>query len=325
MELEMATHIIGVDLGGTNLRCALVEEKSLRVVCRYETPTQASEGPDAIIRRLAEAVSAIMKQAGISGDQVAAVGIGAPGPLDGERGIVLSAPNLPGWSNVPLAEKLQNLCGMRVVLENDANAAGWGEFVAGAGRGCRNMVLMTLGTGVGGAVIIDGRLLTGPDWTAGEIGHVVIVDGGRKCNCGSRGCLEAYASATATVARFVEALKFGWQSSLSGRPANSINCADIFAAAAAGDNLAVHIVHETGRYLGLMAANLANLLNSERCIFSGGMIKAGDILFDAIRAECGQRAFAAPAARLQILPAELGEDAGLIGAAARALARIGMR
>lgn len=321
----MAIHVIGVDLGGTNLRCALLESESLRIICRYETPTMAHEGPEAIIRRLSAAVTETIRQSGCSAEQVAAIGIGAPGPLDGQRGIVLSAPNLPGWSNVPLAEQLQKLCGVRVILENDANAAGWGEFVAGAGRGCRHMVLMTLGTGVGGAVIIDGRLLTGPDWTAGEIGHVVIVDGGRKCNCGSRGCLEAYASATATVARFVEALKFGWQSSLAGRPANSITAADIFDAAAAGDNLALHIVHETGRYLGLMAANLANLLNPERCIFSGGMIKAGNILFDAIRAECRQRAFPAPAARLQIMPAELGEDAGIIGAAACALERLGLR
>jgi glucokinase len=248
-----------------------------------------------------------------------AIGVGAPGPLDGKRGLIIEAPNL-GWRNYPLADVLGKQTGIKTYLENDANSAGWGEFWAGAGRGCSNMVMMTLGTGVGGAIIIDGKLVRGPDGTAGEFGHVVIIDGGRPAATGNRGALEAYASATATVLRFKEALKLGWNSSLSEK-ADSVTCEDIFNAAHEGDGLASHIVTETGRYLGVMAANLANIFNPERCVISGGMIKAGDILFNSIKEECNRRAFPVPAARMEILPATLGADAGLIGAAGVALVR----
>ncbi len=317
----MPSFLIGIDLGGTNLRCALVDENQ-KIIARYETDTRAEQGPDAIVERLATGVEDVLRQKVVDRNDVLVIGLAAPGPLDGRNGIVLKAPNMPGWENYPVAEKLRAKTGLRVFLENDANAAGWGEYVAGAGRGCENMVLMTLGTGVGGAIIINGQMLHGPDWTAGEIGHVVVVDGGRVCGCGGKGCLEAYASATATVRRFTEARKQGWQTSLNKE---IVTCADIFDTAKGGDNLAKHIVAETGRYLGLMAANMANLLNSERCIFSGGMIKGGDLLFDAIRKACAEHAFPAPGKRLEILPAQLGSDAGLIGAAGCALVALGCK
>lgn len=313
----MGDYLIGIDLGGTNLPCGIVTPDA-KVIARHEEPTRAEEGVEAVIERMAKGVRMLLETSGIAPSEILAVGVGAPGPLDGMRGIVLEAPNL-GWKNVPLSSILRKKTGFRIVLENDANAAGYGEFWAGAGRGCQHMVMMTLGTGIGGAIILDGKLHRGPDWTAGEIGHVVIADGGRPCACGGYGCIEAYASATSTVKRFREQLALGWESSLSKRDPNTITCADIFHAAKEGDNLAYHIVAETGRYLGLMAANMANLLNPERCIFSGGMIKAGAILFDAIREACQRHAFKAPAQRLQILPAELGDDAGIIGAAGVAL------
>lgn len=317
----MGRYVVGVDLGGTNLRCAVLDDKH-NVLARSDSDTRASEGYVAIIDRLAKGVLEAVAAAGLKPADILGAGVGCPGPVDAPSGIVATAPNLK-WNNVPLVAMMEERTGIKTILENDANAAGWGEFWCGAGQGCRNMVLMTLGTGVGGAIIIDGKLVTGADWGAGEIGHVVIADGGRKCGCGGRGCLEAYASATSTVARFLEALDYGWQSKLSAMPRGSITCAEIFSAAQAGDNLASHIVAETGRYLGLMAANLANLLNPERCVFAGGMIKAGPVLFDAIKAELHNHAFPALARRLEILPAQLGGDAGIIGAAGCVLERIG--
>lgn len=310
---EMATHTIGVDLGGTNLRCAVIDDTP-KLIARRQEPMQQGASAEQVIDRMADLIREVIDEVGLSPAEITGVGVGAPGPLDSTRGVIIEAPNL-GWGNVPFAETLRMKVGIDVVLENDANCAGWGEYRAGAGRGCKSMVLMTLGTGIGGALILNGELLRGADGIAGEIGHMVIVDGGRAAATGNRGVLEAYASATASVERFREALRKGWQSSLSDIPENEICCRQIFEAACEGDSLAAHIVSETGRYLGLMTANLANLLNPERCVFSGGMIAAGDILFNAIREECVRRAFPIAASRLEIMPAELGMDAGLIGAA----------
>ncbi len=314
----MSHYVIGMDLGGTTLPCAVLDDKH-NIVARHEVDTLRHEGQDAVINRMAQCILDVVAKAGLRTEQIMAAGVGAPGPLDGRKGIIIEAPNLK-WYNVPLAAILSEKTGVKIVLENDANAAGWGEYWAGAGRGCSNMAMMTLGTGVGGAIVIDGKLLHGPDYTAGELGHVVVMAGGRECGCGGQGCLEAYASATATVSRFEEALKFGWNSSLKGK--ENISCADIFKAALNGDSLSEHIVAETGRYLGMAAATLANLLNPERLVISGGMIKAGAILFDAIRQTCKEQAFDTPAARMEIVPAELGENAGVIGAAGCALTRI---
>lgn len=308
-------YIIGVDLGGTNLRVGLLDEKHL-VHARYKCPTRVADGPKAILADIAAGVKDVLAQKGLAPADVLGIGVGAPGPLDGRTGVVLEAPNLK-WNNVPVAAILAREAGIQVQIENDANAAGWGEYWAGAGLGSRSMVMFTLGTGVGGAIIHQGELIRGPDWTAGELGHMVVVAGGRTCGCGNHGCIEAYASATATVARFREAMRFGWHTALAER--KDFTCADIFDAALDGDNLAKHIVAETGRYLGIIAANMANALNPERCVFSGGMIQAGPILFDAIRESAREHSFQAPGKRMQILPAALGADAGLIGAAGVAL------
>ena len=315
----MSDYYLGIDLGGTNLRCAVVDQ-SRAILARHEAPTHANEGPDAVIHRMAEGVNVAVAAAGLQNKDICAIGIGAPGPLDGKRGVVIEAPNLPGWVEIPLGPRLEALTGIRTFLENDANAAGYGEFWAGAGRGCDSMIMMTLGTGVGGAVILGGKLWTGPDGTAGEIGHVCIIANGRVCGCGRKGCIEAYASANSTVARFREARAEGTATMLTGE---NITCADIFAAAAKGDPLAKNIVAETGRLLGLMAANMANLLNPERCVFSGGMSRAWNLLSPSLLGEVERHALATPRARMQVLPAALGDDAGLIGAAGCAMVACG--
>ena len=194
----MTGYYIGVDLGGTNLRCAVVDENN-RILSRMELPTKAQEGPEAVIDRMVSGMMDAVARAGLETGEIAAVGVGYPGPLNQDLGMVYSAPNMPGWKNVPLAELISLRIGIPTVIENDANCAGWGEFVAGAGVGCRHMRMVTLGTGIGGAIIIGGRLHVGRDGSAGELGHVCIIYVCRQCACGARGCVEAYASATAVV------------------------------------------------------------------------------------------------------------------------------
>lgn len=309
----MSRFVVGIDLGGTNARCAVIDE-ALNVVARERCSTPAKDGFDAVMNALAKLTADTLAAAKITKEQAEGLCVACPGPLDGDKGIVLEAPNLH-WNNAPVSATLGKLTGIRTFLENDANAAGYGEFIAGAGKGADTMIMMTLGTGVGGAVVIDGHLRRGPCWTGGELGHVIIQDGGRQCGCGQRGCLEAYASATATVARFLEGLQYGWPTSLKNTPPEEITCAAIFKAAQAGDALAAQTVAGTARYIAIAAASLANLLNPDRMVISGGMIQAGDFLFDQIRAEYLSHPFAKPVHHMQILPASLGEDAGVVGAA----------
>ncbi len=315
----MATHCIGVDLGGTNLRAAVLDENHT-VLSRFERPTKAADGSAAVIERLGDGIISAMKEAGLTENDIAAVGIGVPGPIDQKHGLVHSTPNMPGWENVPLGDILTKRTGITTFVENDANCAGWGEFVAGAGRGTTHMMMVTLGTGIGGAIIIDKKLHLGRDGAAGELGHVCIVDGGRPCGCGARGCVEAYASATAVVARFKELLDDGWRSPLAEKR-DFLTSYDIFTAAAKGDPVAYRIVEQTGHYLGVMASAVAELLNPERCVVSGGMIQAGEPLFAAIRTTCLNRNNH-PGRTMEIIPAALGPNAGLVGAADYARLRL---
>lgn len=315
----MERHFIGVDLGGTNLRAAVVSADH-KVLAKYECPTQAAEGRDAVIGRLIEAIREAQRVSGEDMSAFSAIGMGIPGPLNQKAGIVYSAPNMPGWENVPLATIVSERVGVRAFIENDANCAGWGEFVTGAGIGARHMMMVTLGTGIGGAIIIDGRLHIGRDGAAGELGHVCIIDGGRLCGCGARGCVEAYASATAVVGRFKELLDQGWRSPLSAKR-DYLTSQDVFTAAGNGDPVALHIVEETGHYLGVMASSIAELINPERCVVAGGMIQAGALLFDAMRDTCLNRN-CHPGRTMEIIPAALGGNAGLVGAADQARIRL---
>lgn len=313
--------VIGIDLGGTNARCAIINEQ-LDIIARERCSTPAKDGFEAVARTLAQLVQDTLALAKLDEKNIAALCIACPGAFDSDKpGYVIEAPNL-SWRDVPVAAKMEELTGIRTFLENDANAAAYGEYIAGAGKGANSMVMMTLGTGVGGAIILNGQLLRGPCLTAGEIGHVVVQDGGRKCGCGQRGCLEAYSSATATVARFLEGRRFGWQTSLSDVPPAEVTCAAIFRAAKEGDDLAKHTVSGTAHYIAIAASNIANFLNPNRLVISGGMIQAGDFLFDQIRNEYYRRPLASPVQHMRILPAQLEEDAGVMGAAGVALNRI---
>lgn len=317
----MSGLLVGVDLGGTNIKGAVVTEGG-EILHRRRCETRAEEGRDAVIDRIANLIEQLCGDAGTPPDELLAVGIGAPGPLSTKTGTIIEAPNLPGWVNVPLRRILQDRLGARVFVENDANAAAWGEKWAGAGRSVSSLICLTLGTGIGGGIVIDGKLLHGIDDTAAEIGHMTILPDGPRCGCGNHGCLEALASATATARRAREAIQAGRDSILAemcGGDLSRITAAMVDEAAAAGDALASEVMRGTAEYLGIAIASLTNVLNPEMAVLSGGMIAAGERLLAPIRETVRKRAFRTPAERIQIVPAERGDDAGVLGAAGIAL------
>ncbi|MEK6644231.1 MAG: ROK family protein [Planctomycetota bacterium] len=302
---------IGIDVGGTFIKAGLVSSRS-DVVAKGELPSEAERGPDHMIGRMAELATGLLKQVPLSAS-LTGIGLGIPGTLSHREGIVYSPPNLPGWRNVPVATKLAERVKLPVTLENDANCAAIAEYAGGAGRGSRHMVLLTLGTGVGGGIILDGKLWRGADECAAEIGHTIVHVGGRRCGCGQLGCLEAYASASSTAARAAEALTVGRSSSLSAL--KSLTAKDVLVAAKAGDALAREVWNDSCLYLAVACVNLHHLLNPDLIVLAGGMSAAGDDLLGPVReavSSMGSRMINKPP---KICLAKLGNDAGFIGAA----------
>jgi len=316
--------IVGVDLGGTNLKAGTVTQQG-QVVSRVKVPTHGEDGPDAVIGRIVGAVEQVIDDSGCSKSDVVAVGCGAPGPLNWATGIVYAPPNLPGWKDVPLAQILTDRLGITSFIENDANSAAYGENWVGAGRDVKDLVALTLGTGIGGAIILDNKLWRGIDGTAGEIGHMIIQVDGRPCNCGSRGCLEQYGSATGIVLTAREMIASGRETILTDMAdgnLDNLTSKDVYEACRRDDELAAEVFAETGRLLGIGLTTLANLLNPEMIVICGGVIAAGDVLFDPMRRTLRELAFKEPGERAQVVPAQLGAAAGLIGAAGVALQRV---
>jgi glucokinase len=262
---------------------------------------------------------------GVDRAEVQAVGIGAPGPMNWQTGVVYSPPNLPGWDNVPLAGLMKERLGAPVFVDNDANVACFGEFWQGAGRDVDSMVLLTLGTGVGGGIVVMGKLLRGPDGTAAEIGHLCVKRNGRQCNCGAKGCLEQYASVTGMLKTAVKGINEGHDTILTdlcGGDLDQLTGKMISEAIERGDGFAAWVMEETGVWLGTSIGSLVNLLNPEMVVLGGGMIAAGDVLFQPIRETAANQSFDVPGQRAEIIPAQLGNDAGTIGAAGCALERL---
>jgi glucokinase len=347
----MAVYAVGVDLGGTNIKAGVCDAEG-RVRSKLSITTEGQRGPEGVLDRIAEAARSAAERAGFRLSEVQAVGVGAPGTMDFEAGVVTIAPNLPGWRDVRLREGVFRRLGVTTVIENDANAAAFGEYWAGAGRSASlgtqaeggtllagsasaagasrqegteshadPMVLFTLGTGVGGGIVIGGEVLHGASGSAAELGHLIIHFGGRQCGCGNRGCLEAYASATAMVARFREAVQAGAGSSLAEkvRSGGEITAEGIHTAAVAGDRLSGEILTETGVLLGYGVVSIVHAVNPQRVVLSGGMIGAGEMLMEPVRRTVKEMAFPQAQKRLEVVFAHLGGDAGFIGAAGCAL------
>jgi glucokinase len=316
--------VLGIDLGGTGVKTALVSEAK-EILAQETRPTQAEQGQDIVIANMVASAEAVITQSGITRKNIIAAGVGAPGPLNWRTGIVYSPPNLPGWSNVPLADLMSQKLGIPCFLENDANAACYGEFWMGAGQGTETMCLLTLGTGVGGGVVTFGKLLRGLDGTAGEIGHLKVQgQGGRSCGCGSTGCLETYGSVTGMLYTAQEGLEAGQSTSLNemcNRDYATLTGKMISDAAQYGDTLANNVIAETAKWLGIGISSLINIFNPEKVVLCGGMIAAGERLFAPIRQEATSGAFEVPATRVEIVPAELGADSGVLGCAGVALER----
>ena len=320
----MADLVVGIDLGGTFVKTALVS-RDKQVLAKDSRPTNADSGPEAVMEVMAGAVHDLLRSQGTSTENVAAVGVGAPGPLNWQQGVVYELTNLPGWDNVPLASEMSGkLGGATVFVENDGNAACYGEFWLGAGQGTDIMAVLTLGTGVGGGIVIHKHLVRGIDGTAGELGHIKVMRGGRHCGCGAQGCLETYASVTGMVRTAVEGLASYPDSllhQLSEGDPDRITGKMIHEAAVKGDALAQHTFSETAWWLGYGISSIINYQNPERIVLCGGMIAAGDMLFEPVRRVARENCFEVPGKRCEIVPAGLDTDAGVLGAAGCALAR----
>ena len=269
-------------------------------------PTLKEQGKNKVISRLLDGINDAIDRSGL---KVAAIGVGCPGPLDSKKGIVLSPPNLPDWRKVPLKSIIERRFRLPVVVENDANCAGLGEAVRGAGRGASSMVLLTLGTGIGSAIVLGGKLWTGKGGFAAELGHVSIDINGPRCGCGNRGCIELYASATGVVRRMNAAL---------GSNDRFLTAEKIYDAAAKSDRIARKITDETALYLGSAVANIINALDPEMIVLAGGMAKAGRDFLGKVRKIARERALKEASRGVRIVTAKLGEDAGVVGAAWRA-------
>ena len=315
-------YIVGVDIGGTNIVVGTAREDGVEVHGVRTVPTRPEEGPQAVIARIAslveESARTTLRETGRSRDAIVGVGIGSPGPLDRSRGVVLLTPNL-GWHDLPLRDLVSEAVGLPATLDNDANCAIFGEWWVGAAKGSRYVVGLTIGTGIGGGIVEDGRLYHGTSDIAGEIGHMTIDSTGRRCKCGNYGCLEAYASGPAIAARAVEGIEAGAESSLPelvGGDLSRVTAQLVYLAAQQEDEYASEVVRETAKFLGAGVANLVNIFNPDVVVLVGGVTLAGDRLFVPLRSEVKRRAFKPAVERCRILPGALPGTAGVLGAAA---------
>ncbi|GBF06146.1 transcriptional regulator/sugar kinase [Deinococcus aerius] len=311
------SHVLAIDIGGTKLAAGIVDAAgTLLDVAR--TPTHVEEGPDRVLGRILGLSRTLL---GRSPVPVQSVGVGCGGPLDTERGLVQNPPNLPGWIDYPLAGRLREALGLPVALDNDANAAALAEFHFGAGRGTRHMVYLTVSTGIGSGLILNGELYRGKRGNAGELGHLQVRYDGDPCNCGGRGCLEAYASGTG-IARRARERAARHPESLLARLApdpRDLTAETVLTALRAGDPVARELWDETLDILAAGVASIVNAFDPERVVIGGGITNFGEFLFPPLRERVEGRAMPALVSGVDICPAELAEHVGVLGAAAVAL------
>ncbi|WP_439644873.1 ROK family glucokinase [Caldalkalibacillus mannanilyticus] len=316
MKLKQDKWYVGIDLGGTAIKLAIVNSNG-EIAYKESQPTQVAEGGDRILHQMDEMIIRGIEDLALKKEDLQGIGIGAPAFLDLERGYVYEAVNL-GWKDYPLKDRLEEITGLPVVVDNDANTAALGEMWKGAGSGASDLLVITLGTGVGGGVISKGKIFHGSRGTSGEIGHVTVVTkGGYRCNCGKQGCLETLASATGIVKLATDALKEGTSSTLAEtlKANGALEAKDVAFAADAGDELALSVLDQVGFYLGWTLGNYAVLLNPEKIVVGGGVSRAGEVLFKPIRDYYRQYALPHLTGDIEIVAATLGNDAGVIGSA----------
>lgn len=309
--------LVGVDLGGTKILSG-VFKNNLECISRAKISTKPGRGPAAVIERIARCVRDAVDECDLTLKQVRAVGLGAPGAVDSDAGKVVFAPNL-GWENEPLKKKLEDLLGLPVFLENDCNICTLGVFEAEINPKVRSLAGIFLGTGIGGGLILDGKLYTGSNQVAGEIGHMILEVGGPKCGCGNRGCYEALASRSAIFRRIQTAVKEGQKTILTemlGPGLADMRSGDLRKAIRQGDKFVEKVVEEAAEYTGIAIANLVNILNPETIVLGGGLITALEDEMMAIIVETAKDyAFAGTTKHLDIVASKIGDDAGIVGGA----------
>lgn len=316
--------VLGFDLGGTKFAFGVVQEDG-KVLASGRVETLAAQGPSQAVQRVIAAAQAELAKMGLKASDLAGIGIASPGPLDIANGCVVGSPNLPGWDGYPIAGEIGKAFGLRVRIDNDANAAAVGEHRFGAGRGKRDLVYITVSTGIGGGAIVNGRLMRGANGNAAELGHLTLDIKGPKCPCGGNGCFEVMASGTA-IGRIARAALAGGKPSAITQLAGSVDAVEarhVFTAAQAGDALAQELVAHEVEYLGRGLAVIINTFNPERIVIGGGVASAGEWLLAPVRARALALAFPRLAAVCDIVPAALGGDVGVVGAAACAFEELG--
>lgn len=305
-----------LDLGGTKIASAIFSDNL--IIARDYRLTFADKGVRQVISRLIVSIEHLLRETSLGLSQIESICIASAGIIDMNKGVVTASPNLPGWHNVPLRNKIKEHFGINTYLINDASAAALGEYTLGAGKNCNNVIFVTVGTGIGGGIIVKGKLYLGASGSAGEIGHMTIKAKGPRCYCGNRGCLETFASGTAIAREAIRLIGEGKISSITGMVSNkieNITAKEVSLAAHEGDTLAKSIVLKAAAYLGIGIANLTNIFNPDMIIIGGSVSKMGELLFRPVRQQVSKKAFGLPTDAVSIVPSKLGDDAGLIGAA----------
>ena len=314
MSIMAKKYKIGVDVGGTNVKVALVD-KSGSIVYSDTVPTRAEMGYEYTISNIIKAIQSLMKESKTSKDLIEGIGFGFPGQIDCDNGIVRLAPNIPGWIDIPIADIVSKEFGIPVKVDNDVRCAALAELNFGAGKGAKNMICITVGTGIGSGLIINGKLVRGASNAAGELGHIKLqMQDGPICGCGDTGCLEAFASGPAIVALAEEYIKGGKSTKYRELANPDITPYIVAEAAKQGDVVAKKIFETIGNYIGIGLASVVNLLNPEKVVIGGGVADAGDLLFGPIKETLKKRTMPIQGAAVEVVHAELGNTAGVIGA-----------
>ena len=319
----MKRHVVGIDIGGTKL-ATVVADSTGHILNKVRKPTLAERGPEYALQLLFDMVHETVELAGLEQKAISAIGVSCGGPLDTKTGIVYSPPNLPGWDALPLKTQLESEFQIPVTIENDANASALAEYRFGGGRGYNAVLYMTMSTGIGGGIVLDGQVYHGANDSAGEVGHQILVPDGPRCGCGKRGCLEALCSGPAIARRAQAAVRKqltdGNASTalldLAGGRIEDIKSEHVLEAGRQDDVLALHLVEETAYYMGWGIANLVNILNPDIVLLGTIAIAAGDLLLDPIRKTVSEFAMTRPAEAVKIAPAQLGDKLGDLAAIA---------
>ena len=309
--------VLAIDIGGTKIIAAIISDEG-QLMAREYCPTLADEGPQAVIKRIFSTIDRLLGLRNVGVSQLHSISVAAAGAIDFARGIVTLSPNLPGWRDIPLRDIVKEKYGVNTFLLNDASAAVLSEHRFGAGRGLNNLIYITVSTGIGSGIMINGELYSGVSGGAGEIGHTTIDVNGPGCSCGNIGCLEMLASGTAMAREAIRRIKAGERSSLTkitkGKIEN-ITAEEVSIAAQGGDSLALEVISQAATYLGVGLVTLVNVFNPEMIIIGGGMSKMGDLLLNPARQVVKERAYQLLAQAVRIVPAELGDNAEVLGAA----------